>query len=248
MHETQIPMDRPHPGVPEPVRHIDNELRCGLIHNPGRASLEAVFDPAETIQLELAVDGLVAPLRAFQHCREEELQTLRRAAGRATFSLRRVTDQLGQAPAPLAPAEAAVEDAVARADALGPVGINIGALLRHIDLHLRIARLWEGDTQPHSLFTAVADAPARVREGLADWRRFSDARFSPLECVEPGPTGTCRQLGYRFQGQLHPVHYAGERRTHQGLAWQRFRDQELSVAKRAVSSWQRLRAILLATE
>ncbi|GEM_PF-6202079 len=248
MQDTQTPTENTQRAVAAPVRHIDNELRRGLIDRPGRASLEAVFGPAESIQLELAVDALVAPLRRFQGCREEDLQALRRGAGRATFSLRRVTDQLGQAPAPLAPAEAAVEAAVAQADALGPAGANIGALLRHIDLHLRIARLWEGETQPNSLFAAVTDAPAQIRERLEAWRRWNDARFGSFECVAPAADGACRQLGYRFHGQIHAIHYAGERRMHQGLVWQRFRDRELSVATRALSTWQRLRAILLATE
>jgi hypothetical protein len=232
--------------VPEPVRHLEHQLRRGLVEKPGRASLERVFGPAETIQLELAVDALVAPLRYLRNCDDASLRRLRRYAAQATFSLRRVTDALGTATAPLAPAEATIADAVARADALGPAGINIAAVMRHIDLHVRIARLWEGETEPADLFNAINQAPARIREDLADWRAWSDERFGSLECIDPLANGACRQLGYRFEGRVHAVHYAGERRAHQGLIWQGLRNNELVMAKDALGAWRELHDLLYA--
>lgn len=246
MQGTQTHARRPRPRIPEPVRHLNDALQRGLIDTPGRRCLEAVFGPAETIQLELAVDGLVWPLRAYRAGDDERLHTLRRAAARATFSLRRVTDRMGSTAAPLGPATESVAHAVACADAVGPTGVNIAALLRHIDLHLRIARLWEGETGPDELFDAVGDAPAALRETLADWRRWSDARFGEFECLDRLPDGGCRQLGYRFQGQCHAVHRAGERKAHQGVAWQQLQHNELEIATRALDSWQQLREVLFA--
>lgn len=229
--------------LPEPVRHLEQEVRRGLIEKPGRASLEAVFGPAESIQLELAVDGLVDPLRRLRDCDETALRRLRRSAAQATFSLRRATDTLGTASAPLAPTAAALADTIERADTLGPAGINIAAVLRHIDLHVRMARLWEGETEPGDLFNALNQAPAALREALADWRAWNDEHFGPFECADPLPDGRCRQLGYRFAGRLHTVYYAGERRTHQGLIWQQLRRSELAPARDALNSWRRLRTI-----
>lgn len=244
MQATIIPQAGGETTIPEPVRHMERELRRGLIERPGRACLETVFGPPESIQLELAVDGLLAPLGRLRDCDEADWRRLRRAAAQATFGLRRATDALGVTPAPLAPAETAVTEAVARADALGPAGINIAAVLRHIELHIRISRLWEGETNPAELFDALNDAPARIKARLADWRAWSDRRVGPIECVQPLPDGRCRQLGYRFQDRVHGIHYAGERRTHQGILWQGLHANELAVARSALTTWDELRALL----
>lgn len=230
--------------IPEPVRHLERELRSGLITHPGRRCLETVFGPPEAIQLELAVDGLIAPLTRLRTDDELHRRRLRRAASQATFTLRRATDTLGATPAPLSPAEAAVTAAAAQAEAMGPVGINIATVLRHLELHIRIARLWEGETAPADLFNALNRAPEQIKASLADWHAWSDARIGPLECIDPLSDGRCRQLGYRFREQVHAVYYAGERRTHQGLLWQALRADELAIARAGLTTWNKLRRIL----
>lgn len=231
------PLPTPTAGRRQPALRLEQALREGLLTRPG--VLDELLAP-ETPPLEVAVEDLIRGPDPADGA--PAVRGLRRHVARVTGLLRRAGPF---APPPRPDREAAERRlgiAIGTADAMGPEATPAAVLLRHVRLHLAIADALDAET---ALMGDLRADIAWGRHRLSEHRSLSDARFGPIECIDPLSDGRCRRMGYRVDGVVVALTYAGDRRVHQGAAWFALCSGPLHPLKASVDTWTRLRDALV---
>ena len=245
------PPDRCHPyttlathPLPSPVRKLENELRLGLFTSAGIGTLMTVFGRPDTVQLELALETLLARMSPTYETDSPGaiLATGLRAAAVANGQLRLCAQARRPEPHRLAAASRETHKAIQAFTRCGPVATNALSLLYHLQLHLALPHPGRRGRRAGGGFVGqLRNAQEWGRDAMAAWRTWSDHRFGPIQCLEWDVSGRfCKTVGYSFNGEPYEIHYVRDRVWHQQREWDALTRGALRPAIQAYNAWMAL--------